>query len=318
MMQQDETQLLEPWLLYHGDLFGFENLVVLDHGSNEPEVIAVMDRFSQAGVTVEHLPREPREYARRAEHVARVIRALDATTDYDFVLPLDCDEFLTVFDNGSLSACPVVIHAAFNSLIGEKRAIDVELLCDNVFDRPGWFAANDVGKRFLPAGGLLDIDVGFHNLRSRLADGKREAPFCYLHFHNKPLPVLLAHARRKLEMRVDHRDTDALVNYRGDGMHLVKYFFMTQEEYAASTTTVLSFSVPDFIRRTAYLGIKGALFGRHVDCDPDRVQIKQPGKREASFRADRYLDANPDIRAAGIDPLYHYLLHGWREERVLL
>ena len=30
MMQKNEQTLLEPWLIYHGHLFGFENLYVWD------------------------------------------------------------------------------------------------------------------------------------------------------------------------------------------------------------------------------------------------------------------------------------------------
>ena len=36
MMQKDESFLLEPWLLYNGYLFGFENLTVYDNGSILP------------------------------------------------------------------------------------------------------------------------------------------------------------------------------------------------------------------------------------------------------------------------------------------
>ena len=35
MMQKDEAILLEPWLTYHGHLFGLENLFVIDDGSDD-------------------------------------------------------------------------------------------------------------------------------------------------------------------------------------------------------------------------------------------------------------------------------------------
>ena len=34
------------------------------------------------------------------------------------------------------------------------------------------------------------------------------------------------------------------------------------------------------------------------------------------FDAQRYLAANPDVRAAGVNPYEHYLIHGWCEGRV--
>jgi hypothetical protein len=33
------------------------------------------------------------------------------------------------------------------------------------------------------------------------------------------------------------------------------------------------------------------------------------------FNADYYLDTNPDVAASGIDPLTHFLYHGWKEHR---
>ena len=38
MMQKDETFLLVPRLAYHGHLFGFENLFVLDKGPTSADV----------------------------------------------------------------------------------------------------------------------------------------------------------------------------------------------------------------------------------------------------------------------------------------
>ena len=37
--------------------------------------------------------------------------------------------------------------------------------------------------------------------------------------------------------------------------------------------------------------------------------------RNGLFDADFYLDRNRDVRDAGLDPLRHYLRHGWREGR---
>ncbi|ESS41290.1 Phytanoyl-CoA dioxygenase [Burkholderia cenocepacia KC-01] len=37
----------------------------------------------------------------------------------------------------------------------------------------------------------------------------------------------------------------------------------------------------------------------------------------ADFDPEQYLSANPDVRAAGVDPATHYLSHGWREMRSL-
>jgi hypothetical protein len=42
VMQRNETDCLEPWLRYHGYLFGYKNLFVIDHGSELPAVRQIL------------------------------------------------------------------------------------------------------------------------------------------------------------------------------------------------------------------------------------------------------------------------------------
>ncbi|MDE3748605.1 Rossmann-fold NAD(P)-binding domain-containing protein [Methylobacterium radiotolerans] len=48
-----------------------------------------------------------------------------------------------------------------------------------------------------------------------------------------------------------------------------------------------------------------------------RLRVSRPRIRPPvpGFDATFYLVANPDVRAAGIDPLRHYMEHGWKEGR---
>src|SRR5882762_5424564 len=94
MMQKDEEYLLGPWLAFHGHLFGFDNLFVLDNGSSSSKVIELLSSYEQHGVRVirEFPTRE--DYNRKGDIIGAIIRHLDGSGDYDFLLPFDCDEFL--------------------------------------------------------------------------------------------------------------------------------------------------------------------------------------------------------------------------------
>ena len=315
MMQRDETQLLEPWLRHHGLLFGFENLIVLDNGSRSADVLATLTRYERAGVRVERAHASPRDFLDKGLHAARLIAELDRAGGYDFALPIDCDEFLALFDECHLSCSRQAVDAAFDELIGERRAFGIELSLGNAIGRPGWFVVDTMQKGFLAAGSVLDVDHGFHRPRSRLAEGMRWTRFCYLHFHNKPFPTLIAHARRKLEGLVDHGDAQALRGYQGIGYHLVPYFFMTEAQYQAIPDRMLMLQVPGFTRLSAALGTDGPLFGAAPADDGDEVRLRPPGGVPVAFDARAYLAAHPDVRAAGMPPLQHYLQHGWGEGR---
>ncbi len=321
MMQRDETQLLLPWLRHHGALFGFENLIVLDNGSRDTGVLATLACFERAGVRVERAHAQPQDFLDKGRHVARVIAGLDAASGpedgYDFALPIDCDEFLAVFDEFGLSCSRRAIDRAFDALLGERRALAIEMSLTNVVGRPGWFAADTLQKGFLPAGSVQEVDHGFHHLRSRLEDGMRWTRFCFLHFHNKPFETLVAHARRKLDGLVDHHDLDALRRYRGMNYHLVPYFFMTEAQYRSIPDRMLTLTAPGFIDLAAALGTDRMLFGGPATETDGTVRLRLPGEAPVAFEGTAYLAAHPDVQAAAVAPLQHYLRHGWSEGRRL-
>jgi len=322
MMQHDETQLLEPWLRYHGHLFGYENLVVLDHGSRAPEVLAVLDRYRAAGVTVEWLDPAPELFTQKGKLVTRAIRALDHAAlvrgeAYDFAVPLDCDEFVAVMEPAEVSVERDAIHAAFDALVGEKQALAIEMSFTNAVGRPGGFTTGVAWKSFLPAGGVTELDEGFHRPHSSLADGVRETRLCHLHFRHKPFPVFLEHARRKLAARIDCSDPQALLAYVGPGHHLVPYLFMTAKQYARMSDDLVAFAAPGFVAAARRIGIDGMLFGETAVLPDGAFAVKLPGRRARGFDAAAYMRANPDVARAPHGPLYHYLRHGWQEGRPL-
>lgn len=51
-MQKNESKLLEAWIKYYGYLFGFENLYILDNGSNEDAVFSILKKYSRVGVNI--------------------------------------------------------------------------------------------------------------------------------------------------------------------------------------------------------------------------------------------------------------------------
>ncbi len=56
VMQRDETLCLHPWLAYHGYLFGYDNLFVIDHGSDDRGVRETLRLFETLGVHMQRLP----------------------------------------------------------------------------------------------------------------------------------------------------------------------------------------------------------------------------------------------------------------------
>ena len=48
-MVKDEVDIIEDWILYHGTLFGFENLYIVDNMSNDG-TYEVIQKYEKNGV----------------------------------------------------------------------------------------------------------------------------------------------------------------------------------------------------------------------------------------------------------------------------
>ena len=324
-MQRDETLLLEAWFRYYGYLFGFENLAVIDNGSTDPGVLATLARYERAGSQILRGLDTELDFYAKGDHFRNLLTHWDGLSDYDFALPVDADEFLALFTPDGLTCRREAIHAALDGLIGTRQALSFELSLFNAPGKPGCFAVQDYRKTFLPARSVAEIDRGLHSARSRLADGRRHTDFTYLHFHNKPFATLLHQARQKLRRVVDVDDPDALRAHAGAGVHMVRYFFMTEAEYLRQHDTGLLLRFPQFDRLMAAFGVTSGLFGGgagdpSAGSDPDAVWFVPPGGRvddAVRFVPSAYGHANPDVRDAGWNPIHHYVAHGHREGRTV-
>ena len=167
MMHRDETLLLEPWLRYHGFLFGYENIFILDNGSKNPVVQATLKRFAKVGVNVNYSHPSRLDFDRKGCVVGTLIEHFQQTSRYDIVLPLDCDEFVAVIgDNGiSISRNQILDHLSELAQLGPM--VKIRHCLEN---RPGFlelFRLVNFNKTIVPLGDFKSIDHGFHEAKAR-------------------------------------------------------------------------------------------------------------------------------------------------------
>src|SRR5271170_8315503 len=98
MMQKDEDLLLRPWLLYHGYLFGFENLYVYDNGSKSTRIFETLREFADIGVHVDLSFTRQEDFENKGAILGEKIKEFKNSDLYDIAIPLDCDEFLAIHD----------------------------------------------------------------------------------------------------------------------------------------------------------------------------------------------------------------------------
>ena len=195
MMQKDERFLLKPWLAYYGHLFGFENLFVFDNGSESAEVRNILAEYEAKGVTVDRSHASREAYRAKAEIIGGQIILLDARREYDFLIPLDCDEFIVLKEDEGYTPSRDHILDYLGSLVGETRLLRFPYQLANHPLQPDIYHYFTFFKIFFPADTFMWMDHGHHVGQSRKAEGFKDTRLVHLHFHYKPLDLQVERAK---------------------------------------------------------------------------------------------------------------------------
>lgn len=326
-MQKNEELLLEPWLRYHGHLFGFSNLIVIDNGSTLPSVVETLTTFEKVGVKVYRQFDDPADYARKGLITADVIRILDHQVDYDFAIPLDCDEFVALWQIDGVTCDRHSILEYLASLDEGQTHFRIENCIYNDPSRPGWFWPQGALKGLMRSRSIQSLDHGFHTFSEQKDFEMAQCDLTHLHFHHKPFEVLNEHARQKLKALVDVNDPKALRSYKGPGLHLVRNLLSDSAEYYRQFHDHLTFRFPDFSALMMALGVRNETMTM-PNPDPlptGQVAVRLPRDNALNRPKDEgktvmlspltYRDLNFDLAAAGVNPLRHFLFIGYCEPR---
>ncbi len=252
MMQRDEDVLLRPWVSYHAALFGMENLFVFDNGSKSEFAMKEVCDLASIGLNVDSRHTSPEDYDRKGEIIGAQIRSLK--NQYDFFIPLDCDEFFVLKTAASTISCdPALIRQALEPLRGAKSTLRISEGFYNILGYSGWYWCWPHGKTFF-AESFQYLDHGYHS--GRTENGlSLPTDFAHMHYHHKPYPMMVNHAKNKLRPYVDVEDRIALSKYRGTAHHCVKPILEGADAYMSRFNNDHAVFLPAFPQRLRELGV---------------------------------------------------------------
>jgi hypothetical protein len=340
MMQKDEAFLLRPWLAYHGYLFGFENLFVLDNGSTLLDVRTTLLEYERKGVNVDWTHTARQDYLAKGDIIGNWIQLLDGRAYYDFLIPLDCDEFILLRTGQAFICAREPILHYLSGLVGEKRILRFPYQLANHPLNPDIYHRYEFFKIFFPAGTFCPIDHGHHVAKYSPEEEVWDTRLVHLHFHHKIFDLKTRQARESWVGTINVDDRRQLLDYNGPSAHLNRFFLQSKDEYYRGFLDMVHFYLPHF---RALLSELGAPLNLPVEPVAERLQMRVsqvdassnsdangvvviiPTATAASpveFRATRfheghYLRANPSLIEAGVDPTIHFCIHGFREDRPL-
>ncbi len=235
VMLKNERTLTSLFIGYHADLFRPENMFVFDNGSTDPAVLAALDRLEEQGGHVDRRYFSPEDFRLKGTVLGDLIKRLDRDSDYDFYIPLDCDEFVVMRTDDGFTAEPDRIHAYLDSLRDRRDILHVTLNLSNLLGTPDRFRPATYSKTIYPRETFLHMDHGYHT--GVVRDGASPYHACdlvYVHFHYRPYGEVVEFAKQKLRMDLTEaqiEDHAFLRDFRGLGAHMVPYLVGGAEAY---------------------------------------------------------------------------------------
>ena len=106
-MVKDEVDIIKDWIIYHGSMFGFNNIYVIDNYSTD----GTFEIINEFGHLI-NIFREP-DYAKKGDYMKKLINNY---CNNEIAFPIDIDEFIIYYDNNEVSIDKNLINNYINSL----------------------------------------------------------------------------------------------------------------------------------------------------------------------------------------------------------
>ena len=224
---KDEVDIIEDWLIYHGCMFGWKNIFIIDNYSTD----GTWEKINEFKELV-NIFREP-DYSKKGEYMRDLINKNCA--DGEIAFPIDIDEFIVYFDNNNIIIDKDIINNYLNNLPecslyktnyiyplitqnnGYERAAS-EMTCGSYCDM-GNFAKSFFNTKYYKG----DIDHGNHIMCTDYHLTK----LCLVHYHFRNLEQMKKKILNNITGLGYHNDLNFLktlleTNFNCAGHHHVR------------------------------------------------------------------------------------------------
>jgi hypothetical protein len=113
---KDEHELMKYWLPYHGNLFGYDNIYLCDHGSSQL-TLDVYEKYKKKGIHVKDC--STKSFMNKWRILSRWMREHQKETSW--LIPLDSDEFIVSMDGKNILTDPTQIKNYLGNLVIHNR-----------------------------------------------------------------------------------------------------------------------------------------------------------------------------------------------------
>jgi hypothetical protein len=105
---KDEVDIVEDWLIYHGSIFGYENIFIIDNYSTD----GTWEKLNEYNHLVKIFRRD--DYSKKGEYMRNFINIFCSNGEIAF--PIDIDEFIVYYGKNGVSVNKDLINNYINTL----------------------------------------------------------------------------------------------------------------------------------------------------------------------------------------------------------
>ena len=183
---KDEADIVRDWVIYHGCMFGWNNIFVIDNYSTDG-TWEILNDFS----TLIKLYREP-DYKQKGVYMTNLI---NQHCNNEIAFPIDIDEFIVYYDNNQISIDKELLNNYFNNLpivrVYKANYINPYITDPNGYQRStieashgSYFDMGDIAKSFVHTMHFkTQIDHGNHIM----CNDYHLTKICLVHYHFRNL-----------------------------------------------------------------------------------------------------------------------------------
>ena len=232
LMQKNEGALLRSWFGYHVRFTLPHHIHIVDNGSSDPVTIAVLKSLEQAGANVDYSRNSSADYQKKHEIVQKVVLKLQKAGQFDFVIPLDCDEFLACISSERIPQFKV--PEIYAELTRYSNAMGPLVMAGSFYNNPrhlgSFFFSRELAV-FFARDEIKSIDHGYHSATTLSGADAVQTNIVVMHFQYKRLELAKVQATEKLKLRVPNFSEEMLRSFTGTGSHMIKYFVNDSQGY---------------------------------------------------------------------------------------
>lgn len=235
---KNEYDLIEDFIKYYGSQFGYENVIIIDNGSTNPEVLAVYQLYKERGLTV--VTELGYQGGSQGDHFTKVMRQYKDSCDW--LIGFDTDEFMVIksadFSCDKLAAKLEDLLSSLDQRVDQIGVNTADSYCPRDLiktKRPvselTHFATcrSYISKLFYRSSDFIATSCGNHCGTTENNNRQLIPEIFYLHFHNTGYQRQIERAR-EINIGYDYisRSDDDLTAYQklasnpsGTGIHRI-------------------------------------------------------------------------------------------------